>query len=237
MSKSSKFTKWVPQIKIAKSGDPEVLRSTEAATQPRDRRTKCLHCMKWFTRDELQAHLDEVNRDFNAARQKDKDEKAQARAEAAKTKPAPTPNVGKGSKNHTKHTDVLPEKKMPYRGQPQNNGSDRPAAGIDDGLSQLMNLWSTRVPADFIIARKEAEDMGEAWRSVADAFRRRADLMVEEVKVAPDCVEPFHEAAGIASRLADCHMEVANRIAARYEKEIEFVNDPNSPDSEFLTQH
>lgn len=242
MSPKKNWKRWLPTLSVSvvdSKNQPKVGGWVETMRVPKAGRTKCLHCDHWFEKEQMGRHLDEVNKEYDKAR-KQAEQVDKVNTTPPPTKPAPTANVGKGSKNHTKNTRMPTKeegREMPYRGQPQHNGSERPAAGIDDGLAQLMGLWSTRLPNDFIVARREAEDMGEAWRSVADAFRRRADAMVEELKVAPDCVEPFHEAAGIASRLADCHMEVANRIAARYEKEIEFVNDPNSPDSEFLTQH
>lgn len=120
--------------------------------------------------------------------------------------------------------------------KPIENASTDPAGGIADGLVTLMNHWATRLPSNFKVAARDAEKMGEAFRGLADALRRRGQNMVEQLNVAPDCVDPYDEAARHVSAVADELMEVANRIQARYSKHIEVVNDPATPNLNFFDE-
>lgn len=120
--------------------------------------------------------------------------------------------------------------------RPIENGNPNPAAGTGDNVVQAFNTWAEMMPANFKAARREAETMGETFRGIADAFRRRAANMVEQLSVDPSCVEPYEEAANKASVAADDFMEVATRIEQKYSKHIEVVNDPSTPNLNFLDE-
>lgn len=116
------------------------------------------------------------------------------------------------------------------------NGSDNPAQGLGEEIVKLMDTWASRLPANFQAAEREAETMAECWRGVADAFRRRAEQMVEVLGVDPWCVEPYDEVSGRVSGVADAASEVSNRIVARYKNHIEAANDPNAPNPSFVKE-
>jgi len=118
--------------------------------------------------------------------------------------------------------------------RPIENAHTNPAMVGGADVVQAFNAWAARMPANYEAARREAETMGECFRGIADAFRRRAENMVAELHIGPDTVEPYEEAAGKASAVGDDIMEVATRIEAKYREEIEMVNNPNTPNLNFL---
>lgn len=115
------------------------------------------------------------------------------------------------------------------------NAHSNPALSMSDGVVSAFNHWANLMPTNFKAARHEAETMGEMYRGMADAMRRRAMSMVEVLKISPSCVEPLEEIATRMSAAADEFMEVANRIESTYRSHIEVVNDPQAPNLNFLT--
>jgi hypothetical protein len=105
-----------------------------------------------------------------------------------------------------------------------------------DGVGEAMNTWAANPPETWEQSMAEAEQAAEEFRSMADAFRRRAEAEVEQNNIAPECVEPYEEAAGIASQIADHVMEVANRIQQKYGEVKEMADRGELPRPDWLSE-
>lgn len=127
----------------------------------------------------------------------------------------------------------------PWRGSARGTGSARSErwrqgmAGLD-GISETMNNWAANPPETWEQSMAEAEQAAEEFRGMADAFRRRAEAEVEQNNIAPECVEPYDEAANIMSQVGDHIAEVATRIQQKYGEVKEMADRGELPREQFL---
>lgn len=111
-------------------------------------------------------------------------------------------------------------------------GTDTPHAGNDE-VSSWFSQWSSRYPSNYEVNHMDAESMGEMWHSVADAFRRKAQMLVEENHFPPSIVEPYEECATHCAQIADLHKEMADRTEATFKTLIEAMQGPVPRDTDF----
>lgn len=98
----------------------------------------------------------------------------------------------------------------------------RGMAGLEE-IGATMMAWANAPAESWEQERHEADVLAEQFRIVADAFRRRAEVVVEHLKLDPAVVEPYDDAANHVSGVGDCGMEVVNRIEARYKEHKEDI--------------
>jgi len=106
-------------------------------------------------------------------------------------------------------------------------------AGLD-GVAEQMNQWASNPPETWEQSMAEAEQAADEFRGMADAFRRRAEAEVEQNNIAPECVEPYEDAANIMSQVGDHIMEVASRIKQKYNDVKEMADRGELPKEQFL---
>lgn len=91
----------------------------------------------------------------------------------------------------------------------------RKAMAALDIASQAMT-WGQNPPESWEEEMADAEQAAEEFRGLADALRTRGQRLVEAHNIAPDCVEPYEDAAAILSHVGDHIMDVSTRIQNKY---------------------
>lgn len=146
---------------------------------------------------------------------------------------------GRQPGKHRKSNDSNNVMKGPWRGSTRGTGSQRSQnwrnamAGLD-GVAEAMNQWASNPPETWEESMADAERAADEFRGMADAFRRRAEAEVEQNNIAPECVEPYQDAATIVSQVADHIMEVASRIRQKYGEVKEMADRGELPRERFL---
>lgn len=105
------------------------------------------------------------------------------------------------------------------------------------GIASAMGTWAANPPENWEQEMAEADGAADEFRGVADAFRRRAEAVVEMNNITADCVEPYEDAAKIASEISDMIMEVGNRIRTKYGELKEAADRGEIPRIEYLTDN
>lgn len=229
---------------IQKLRDSKVVQHTKSyASQVNDsRQVTCFECGKTMAAEAVERHLKlhhpEPKRQTTSQPTENRRKNTSKTEKKKKKNQGQSPSQGKSQQGQSSGSGSTDKNGKKIMAQPQavENGHENPAQGIGDDIAKLMSTWADRLPATFRAAEAEAVTFDECWRGVADAFRRRAEQMVQVLNIDPSCVGPYDEAAAQASQIADAAAEVSRLINARYAAHIEVANDPNAPNPAFVKE-
>lgn len=204
-------------------------------------KTHCTHCDKWVIDREVTSHLDSHNAGRN------KVQKAHVprthslkRVDPNNGTPLSTTTNGKRQSNNgtaqpasspqgaapkPQSTNGSQKESTPVTSSGGDEGHENPSAGMDEVVS-LFQGWADRYPSNFEANRSDAESMGEIMHGIADAYTRKADMLVDENHFPPEVVEPYMETVQLFAQIADLHKEMADRTEAAFGALIEAMEGP-----------